>query len=289
MSIAHVYTGRSHDLGGGFTVRRVLPGHPQRYVGPFIFFDHFGPTEIAPGQNIDVRPHPHIGLATVTYLFEGALMHRDSLGSEQRIEPGAVNWMTTGRGMVHSERVPDDNRHRTWRSHGLQIWVGLPQAHEETEPEFHHHPADSLPEWQDGALNLKLLLGSVAGRHSPVRVHSPMCYVDLHWQGAASWRVPTDHAERALYVVQGDVEIDGQRVPAHAMALLAEGHTVTLRGEAGTRAVLIAGAPLDGPRYIWWNFVSSRKERIEQAKADWAADRFARVPGETEFIPLPDK
>ena len=289
MSIAHLYTGHDKDLGGGFVVRRLLPGHPQRHVGPFVFFDHFGPTEVAAGQNIDVRPHPHIGLATVTYLFDGALMHRDSLGSVQRIEPGAINWMTAGRGIVHSERVTADNRARSWRSHGLQLWVGLPQAHEEDAPAFHHHPATTLPAWQSGPLALRLLLGSAEGRQSPVGVHSPLCYLDLHWQGDGQWLIAPEYAERAVYVVHGELELDGRRTPPRTMALLSPGAEVVARARAGTRAVLIAGAALDGPRFMGWNFVSSRRERIEQAKADWAADRFPRIPGETERIPLPER
>ena len=288
MTIEHLYKGHEKDLGDGFRVRRLLPGHPQRTVGPFIFFDHFGPTEIAAGAGFDVRPHPHIGLATVTYLFEGAMMHRDSLGSVQRIEPGAINWMTAGRGIVHSERATDDNRNRAWRCHGLQLWVALPAEDEETDPAFHHHPADSLPEWRADAVTLRLMVGTAERRQSPVRVFSPMAYVDALWERDGAWIIPPEHAERAVYPVAGKIAIDGQPIDAGRMALLAAGEPVRVEASVGARAVLIAGAPLEGYRHIWWNFVSSRRERIEQAKADWAAERFAPVPGEIERIPLPD-
>ncbi|NMG37407.1 pirin family protein [Azoarcus sp. TTM-91] len=288
--VPYVYAGHEKELGGGFIVRRLLPGHPQRYVGPFVFFDHFGPTDIDAGQNIDVRPHPHIGLATVTYLFEGEMMHRDSLGSVQRIRPGDINWMTAGRGIVHSERTTDENRGKAWRSHGLQLWVALPREAEECPPAFHHHAADSLPCWQEDAVRLRLMAGSSCGRQSPVEVSSPMIYMDLRWEQDGHWTVPEEHAERALYVIAGQVNVDGKPVTPRHLALLAPGEEVRVEASLGTRAVLVGGAPLDGPRYIWWNFVSSSKERLEQAKADWAEERFGSIPDDDkERIPLPQR
>lgn len=289
-AIQHLYTAHTHDLGGGFVVRRLLPRHPQQGVGPFLFFDHFGPTAIAPGQNVDVRPHPHIGLATVTYLFEGAMLHRDHLGTVQRIEPGAVNWMVAGRGIVHSERVPDDLRHRDWTSHGLQLWVALPGAHEEDAPSFHHAAASDLPETTLGDVQVRVLLGRCFGLASPVPVHSPMAYAHARWRRAGSWTLEPDYAERAIYPVHRAISVNGTSLQSGQMALLAPGRRVDVRAEAGTEAVLIAGEPLDGPRHIWWNFASSRRQRIEQAKADWAAGRFSTIPGDdAERIPLPSR
>jgi redox-sensitive bicupin YhaK (pirin superfamily) len=287
-TIRHVYQAHAHDLGGGFVVRRLLPGQPQQGVGPFIFFDHFGPTTIAAGQNVDVRPHPHIGLATVTYLFEGAMLHRDHLGTVQRIEPGAVNWMLAGRGIVHSERVPDDLRRRPWTSHGLQLWVAQPLAHEEDAPSFHHAAAGDLPEAELGAVQVRVLLGRAFGLESPVPVHSPLAYVHARWLHAGPWTVTRDLTERAIYPVRGVVDVGGTTLQAGQMALLAPGQTVEVRADADAEAVLIAGEPLDGPRFIHWNFASSRRERIEQARADWAAERFPTIPGDDrERIPLP--
>ncbi len=287
-AIQHIDQAHNHDLGGGFVVRRLLPGHPRQSVGPFIFFDHFGPTTIAAGQNVDVRPHPHIGLATVTYLFEGAMLHRDHLGTVQRIEPGAVNWMVAGRGIVHSERVPDDLRTRAWTSHGLQLWVALPRQHEEDPPSFHHAAATDLPATILGAVRVRVLLGRACGLTSPVPVSSPMAYAHASWRETGPWRITAHYAERALYPVRGTLDIHGTALEPGQMALLAPGVEVDVRAEAGTEAVLIAGEPLDGPRHIWWNFASSRRERLEQAKADWAAQRFATIPGDAvERIPLP--
>lgn len=287
MSIAHRYRGRELDLGGGLRVRRLLPGHPQRYVGPFVFFDHFGPTEVAAGQNIDVRPHPHIGLATVTYLFDGALVHRDSLGSVQRIAPGDINWMTAGHGIVHSERCTDENRRRSWRLHGLQLWVALPREHEETAPSFHHYPAVSLPEWESGPVRLRLMAGRCGALAAPVAVCSPLAYVDASWIEGGAWTIPAELEERALYPLGGELVVDGTPLAAGELAVLTPGRPVAVHGHAGARAVLIAGAPLDGPRQLWWNFVSSDPARIERAKTAWAEGGFAPVPGEVERIPLP--
>ena len=285
-----LYQAHEHDLGGGFVVRRLLPGHPQQGVGPFLFFDHFGPTTIAAGQNVDVRPHPHIGLATVTYLFEGAMLHCDHLGTVQRIEPGAVNWMLAGRGIVHSERVPDDLRGRAWTSHGLQLWVALPRAHEDDAPDFHHAAAGDLPEATLGAVRVRVLLGRAFGLASPVPVLSPLAYAHAHWHETGSWRLEPDYTERAIYPARGAVRLGGVTLQTGHMALLAPGQTAEVRADAGTEAVLIAGEPLEGPRFIHWNFASSRRERIEQARADWAAERFPTIPGDDlERIPLPSR
>ncbi|HEY0180499.1 MAG TPA: pirin family protein [Dokdonella sp.] len=280
---------RAHDLGGGFGVRRVLPFRLRRQVGPFVFFDHIGPSVLPAGRGLDVRPHPHIGLATVTYLYEGALTHRDSLGCEQVIRPGDVNWMTAGRGIVHSERTPADARAAGHRMHGIQTWVALPRADEEAEPEFHHHPAATLPQDERGGVRLRVIAGSAFGLRSPVRVYAPTLYVDVEFRADAVLGVPAEHEERAVHVVAGDVRVDGVAVAAGTMLVLAAGGEVEVAGARGARVLLCGGAALDGERFLWWNFVSSSRERIEQAKADWLAQRFGSVPGETEFIPLPER
>ena len=276
---------QARDLGGGFTVRRLLPAAAQRAIGPFVFFDHFGPITATPADNHDVRAHPHIGLSTVTYLFEGAMQHRDSTGAVQRVEPGAINWMTAGRGIVHSERTPDDLRGGTRRSHGLQLWCALPAADEETVPSFAHTPAAALPEIEVGGARLRVLVGEAFGVASPVATRSPTLYLDLALSAGDALPVPLA-AERAIYAVEGSLSLDGTAVPLHTMVVIPAGAEPMLSADEDSRAVLIGGEPL-GPRHIWWNFVSSRKERIVQAADDWAAGRFAMVPGETEFIPLP--
>ena len=278
---------RAHDLGGGFTVRRALPAAARRAVGPFVFFDHFGPVEAGPGRAQDVRPHPHIGLATVTYLYEGAMMHRDSTGAVQRIEPGAVNWMTAGRGVVHSERTPDDLAGRVRRSHGLQLWIGLPEAQEEAEPSFAHTPASAIPVLEVGGARLAVLVGEAFGAASPVRPASPTLFVDALLAPGDAFPVPPA-AERALYGVGAGFLLDGEPVPPHTLVLLAPGEEPLVSAEAEARVALVGGDPI-GPRFMWWNFVSSRKARIDQAAADWEAGRFPAVPGETEFIPLPQR
>ncbi len=275
------------DLGGGFTVRRLLPAASRQAVGPFLFFDHFGPVEAGPADNHDVRPHPHIGLATVTYLFEGAMMHRDSTGVVKRIEPGAINWMTAGRGIVHSERTPDDLRSVVRRSHGLQLWAALPAADEELAPTFSHTPADAIPEIEVGGAHIRVLVGEAFGVVSPVAVRSATLYLDIALTVGDAFPLPLAE-ERAVYVVEGDAQLDGDDIPPGRMVVLDPGEEPMLSADADARVVLIGGAPL-GPRHIWWNFVSSRKERIVQAADDWAAQRMGNVPGETELIPLPDK
>ena len=279
--------GQTKDLGGGFKVRRLLPAAARQAVGPFIFFDHFGPVDAGPDDQHDVRPHPHIGLATVTYLFEGAMQHRDSLGVVQRIAPGAINWMTAGRGITHSERTPDDLRGQQRRSHGLQLWAALPAADEEMAPAFEHTPAAALPELEVGGARLRVLVGSAFGATSPVGVRSPMLYLDITLSAGDALPLPLAE-ERAVYVVEGRAQLDGDELPAGAMVVLAPDEEPMLSADGDARVVLIGGAPL-GHRHIWWNFVSSRKERIVQAADDWAAARFPAVPGETEFIPLPER
>lgn len=280
---------RMHDLGDGFFVRRLLPFRLRRHVGPFVFFDHMGPAELPPGRGLDVRPHPHIGLATVTYLYEGALTHHDSLGYEQVIRPGDVNWMTAGRGIVHSERTPAPERAAGHRMHGIQTWVALPQAHEEAEPGFFHHEAEALPVTELDGVRLRVIAGEAFGLRSPVRVYAPTLYVDAEFAKAAAFTLPAEHAERAVYVASGDVSVDGKPVPAERMLVLAGDAPVEIAAAGPARVLLCGGAPLDGERFLWWNFVSSSRERIEQAKADWLAQRFGQVAGDPEFIPLPDR
>jgi len=279
--------GQQKDLGGGFVVRRLLPAARRRSVGPFIFFDHFGPAEERPGVNHDVRPHPHIGLATVTYLFEGAMMHRDSLGTEQLIEPGAINWMTSGRGIVHSERKPDHLREVPYRNHGLQLWTALPLAHEEEAPAFSHTPADAIPECTVGDAQVRVLVGEAFGLRSPVPALSPTLYLDVQLPGGGRFELPALAAEQAIYAVQGQVAIDGDALEDGTMAVLQDGAAATVSSHGPARFAVIGGAPLDAPRHMWWNFVSSRTERIVQASADWEAMRMGRVPDDDEFIPLP--
>jgi redox-sensitive bicupin YhaK (pirin superfamily) len=287
MPVAQQLTGHEKDLGGGFLVRRLLPDARQRSVGPFIFFDHFGPAQELPGVNHDVRPHPHIGLATVTYLFEGAMMHRDSLGSEQLIEPGAINWMTAGRGIVHSERRPEHLRDVAFVNHGLQLWTALPLEHEEAEPSFSHTPADAIPEAGVGDGRVRVLVGEAFGARSPVPALSRTLYLDLRLPAGGRMELPALEAQQAIYAVEGELEVDGAPLAPRRMAVLEPGGAVTLAAPSGARLVLVGGYALDAPRLMWWNFVSSRKERILQAGADWQAMRMGTVPGDAEFIPLP--
>ena len=279
--------GHQKDLGGGFLVRRLLPDARQRSVGPFIFFDHFGPAEETPGVNHDVRPHPHIGLATVTYLFEGAMMHRDSLGTEQLIEPGAINWMTSGRGIVHSERKPDHLRDVAFMNHGLQLWTALPLAHEESEPSFSHTPAGAIPERKVDDAHVRVLVGQAFGLASPVPALSRTLYLDVRLPAGGRMQLPALERELAIYPVDGDVRVDDAVLPQRQMAVLGAGEPVSLVAVGDVRLVVVGGDPLDAPRHMWWNFVSSRKERILAASEDWQAMRMGRVPNDDEFIPLP--
>lgn len=284
--IERIIEGRRRDLGDGFVVARVLPAPFRRTVGPFIFFDHFGPVGYAPGKGFDVRPHPHINLATVTYLFEGEIMHHDSLGFHQAIRPGAVNWMTAGRGIVHSERSSDAVRASGQNMHGIQAWVALPDDSEEVEPSFHHHPADTLPSITLDGARRTLIAGSAFHATSPVKTYSPMFYVDVDAETGATVALPDEHEERAVYIATGAIELGGERYDAGRMLIVEPGVQAMWTAIEPARVMMLGGAPV-GERHLWWNFVSSRPERIEQAKADWAAQRFGQVSGETDFIPLP--
>lgn len=278
---------RTRDLGG-FEVARVLPYAKRRTIGPFIFFDRMGPNTFGVGEGIDVRPHPHIGLATVTYLFEGEIMHRDSLGYELPIQPGDVNWMTAGRGIVHSERTREEVRDSESRMFGIQSWVALPKGSEEIEPSFHHHPGDTLPESKTDGVHLRMIAGTAYGLESPVVTASPMFYLDARLAAGASLDMTDEHRERAIYIVEGEITIASENYSANDMLVLAEDTDITFSSEDGARVMLLGGAPIDGERHIWWNFVSSSKERIEQAKSDWKAGRFDMIEGDDEFISLPE-
>lgn len=280
----------TRDLGDGFTVRRALPSAHRRMVGPFIFFDQMGPAVFRGGEGLDVRPHPHIGLATVTYVLEGEILHRDSVGSVQPIRPGEVNWMTAGSGIVHSERTAPELRGSGGALFGLQAWVALPAADEEADPDFSHHKADEIPVAGDGGVTLTLIAGATDGLRSPVRTSSDLVYADILLADGARYRPSVEHVERALYVVDGEMEVVGQdgAFSAAELVVLKPGAEVVLRARGPTRLMLIGGEPLPEKRHIYWNFVSSRPDRIEEAKRDWRGGRFAGVPGEVEFIPLPD-
>ena len=280
---------RAHDLGG-FEVRRALPAHERQMIGPFIFFDQMGPGEFLAGRGLDVRPHPHIGLATVTYLFEGEILHRDSLGSRQPIVPGDVNWMTAGSGIAHSERTDPGLRIHNNRLFGIQSWVALPQAAEEVAPSFVHHPRASLPLLDDGGVRLRLIAGTGWGLVAPVAVSSPLFYAATVLAPGATVPLPDGHEERAAYVLDGEVEVAGDRFrPGRMLVFRAKDHLALRAGPKGAWLLILGGAAMDGQRYLFWNFVASSPERIEQAKADWKAGRFGKVPGdEAEFIPLPE-
>lgn len=284
--LATVIAPRPRDLGG-FTVRRLLPAPLQRSIGPFVFWDQMGPATFAAGQGMDVRPHPHIGLATVTYLFSGTILHRDSLGSVQPIEPGAINWMTAGRGIVHSERTPAALRTGGSPLSGIQAWVALPRALEECAPAFVHHAADTLPIHRERGATIRVLVGALHDVRSPVVPASPMLYADAELGPDARFVFPADQPERALHVASGSVRLGGERFDAGQLLVFRPGDAIPIESLGPARVMLLGGEPLDGPRHLWWNFVSTSKERIEQAKADWEAERFAPVPDETERIPLP--
>ncbi len=280
---------RVHDLGG-FQVRRAVPSLQARSVGPFVFVDHMGPALFEPGRGIDVRPHPHIGLATVTYLWAGALRHRDTLGSVQDILPGDVNWMTAGRGIAHSERTPPDTRAAGHPVHGMQTWVALPKPDEETAPSFHHHPAASLPLLDHAGARLRVVAGRGFGMESPVKVFADTFNVAVDLTADAELAIAPEAVERALYLLEGDAQLDGTDIPEKHLVVLDRGARHLLRAKTPLKAMLFGGEPLDAPRHMWWNFVSSSKERIEQAKRDWEAGAFGLIPGDdAERIPLPER
>lgn len=278
---------RARDLGG-FTVHRTLPHGKRQMVGPFIFFDQMGPVQFIAGQGMDVRPHPHIGLATVTYLFGGSVMHRDSEGNAVEIIPGEMNLMTAGRGIAHSERTPQNLRAGGAPMFGIQSWLALPTSLEETEPSFQHFDAVNLPIVESDGVWARIIAGSLFGKMSPVQMMSEWFYAEVRLNAGATVPLDPDYEQRAIYVAEGSVEIGAERFAAPSMLIFRPGERITVRSEDRARLLLLGGAAVDGPRHIWWNFVSSRKERIEQAKEDWKAGRFASVPGELEFIPLPD-
>jgi redox-sensitive bicupin YhaK (pirin superfamily) len=289
-AIAHVVVPRTVDLGDGFSVRRALPSARSRMVGPFIFFDHFGPAEFRAGNGLDVRPHPHIGLATVTYLFDGEIMHRDSLGTAVAIRPGEVNWMTAGRGIVHSERTGAEQRAAGGPIHGLQMWVALPAAKEEMDAGFAHHATAEFPVVRDQGKNVRVVVGSLYGAKSPVPIVHETMFGDVYLNAGSALPIDAGHEERAVYVIDGTIDIAGDKFEAGRLLVFKPGDKVTITATTTAHFVIVGGAPMDGPRHIWWNFVSSRKERIEQAKAEWTAGHFGTVPGdEIEFIPLPEK
>jgi redox-sensitive bicupin YhaK (pirin superfamily) len=279
---------RTRDLGDGFEVRRVLPSVKRRMVGPFVFFDQMGPIAFTGGRRLDVRPHPHIGLATVTYLFEGEIMHRDSIGTVQSILPGAVNWMTAGRGIAHSERSPTPPGADAGRLFGIQSWVALPKRHEETAPSFTHQTPAELPVIEGEGVRLRVIAGALYSMRSPTPTFSDMFYADAMLDAGARLNFPAEHEERAAYIVTGDIELAGERFAAGQLLVFRPGDAIPIRAAGAARLLLLGGEPMDGPRHLWWNFVSSSNERIEQAKADWQAGRFGAVIGDTaEFIPLP--
>jgi redox-sensitive bicupin YhaK (pirin superfamily) len=285
---AEILKPHAKDIGG-FGVRRLLPAFPRKMVGPFIFFDHMGPARFPAGGGLDVRPHPHIGLATVTYLFEGAILHRDSLGSVQRIEPGDVNWMTAGEGIVHSERTAPEDRAAGPRLHGIQTWIALPVKDERAAPGFTHHPRETLPVITTPGAEMRLIAGHAFGRRAPATTYSDMFYLAVDMAPGGRLELPPEHEERGVYVVEGDIRVAGVTLaPLHA-AVLEAGATVAISAASPARLMLFGGARMDGDRHIWWNFVASSREQIEAAKQRWRERRFPPVPGETEFIPLPER
>ncbi len=280
---------RAKDIGG-FEVRRALPSAQRQMVGPFIFLDQFGPVLMKSGQGIDVRPHPHIGLSTVTWLFDGVIYHRDSLGSQQEIAPGALNWMTAGRGIVHSERTPPAELAKSRNVFGLQSWVALPKAAESIAPDFAHVALADLPFLEDGGRSVRVVAGSLFGARSPVKTHTDLFYADVKLKAGAAVPLPAEHVERAIYIAEGELEIAGQTHKSGRLLVFREGDEITIRAKSDCRFMMLGGEPMDGPRHIWWNFVSSSKELIDAAKEDWRRGRFGVVPGdEKDFIPLPEK
>ena len=285
-----IISSRDRDLGDGFTVRRLLPSIGRKMVGPFIFFDHMGPAVFAPGHGLDVRPHPHIGLATVTFMFEGAIMHRDSLGYEQVIRAGDVNLMTAGSGIVHSERSPDEERRHGSKLEGIQCWLALPLKHEETNPKFEHYPTTKLPEFKINDIQMKLMMGSAFGHKSPVDMFSDTLYIDMQMPAGSKLTIPAGTRELAVYLAKGNAEVGNQALSLKAMAVAGVGQDMTITASEPSRLLVIGGEPFNEPREIFWNFVSSSKERLEKAKDDWRHGRFPKVPGDDlEFIPLPEE
>ncbi len=285
-AIELVVVPRLSDIGG-LEVRRALPTAQRRMVGPFIFLDHMGPAEFRAGSWLDVRPHPHIGLATVTYLLDGEIIHRDSLGTKVPIRPDELNWMTAGRGIVHSERTGNEHRVHGEPLHGLQCWIALPAAHEEGDPGFAHYDAGNLPVVSGEGKQVRVVVGALFGSRSPVPTFSDTIFADVRLEAGAALPLDPDHEERAIYLIEGEVDIAGDRFGPGQLLVFRPGDAVAVAAASKARFAVVGGAAMDGPRHIWWNFVSSRKERIEQAKAEWSAGRFSSVPGETEFIPLP--
>lgn len=286
---------RSRDIGG-FEVQRALPSAKRRMVGPFVFFDQFGPAEFLTHQGVDVRPHPHIGLGTVTYLYDGHFQHRDSLGTNQVIHPGAVNWMVAGRGVTHSERSTEESRKAPHRLFGIQTWVALPEHLEDMLPHFEHHDQKSLPEFEAEGITARLILGSAYGQNAPAQMHSESFYLDVILQPGARFPLPDDHEDRGLYLTQGEITVAGQTFKAGQMMVFRPSDRIAVQaGAAGARLMALGGATLNGPRYIWWNFVSSDKEKIEHAKREWAAENWGQgqfdLPPDDrdEFIPLPER
>lgn len=286
-AIETVIVPRVRDLGG-FEVRRALPSAKKRMIGPFVFFDQMGSGEFLTVQGIDVRPHPHIGLSTVTYLFSGEIYHRDSLGSELPIAPGAVNWMTAGKGIVHSERTSEKNRKAGQNLFGIQTWVAMPKKYEEIDPAFEHQPAGALPFLVDGGVSTRIIIGDMYGQRSPVKTYSDMFYASAEMASGSILPLDAEHEDRGVYLVSGEIDIAGDRFEGGQLLVFRPGDRITVRAIKPSRLMLLGGEPLDGPRHIWWNFVSSSKERIDQAKEDWRQARFDTVPGDEEdFIPLP--
>jgi redox-sensitive bicupin YhaK (pirin superfamily) len=279
---------KPRDLGDNFMVRRALPAIEKRAVGPFVFWDEFGPARFEVGKGMDVRPHPHINLATITYLFEGEIFHRDTLGSAQAIRPGDVNWMNAGRGIAHSERTAAELRATGSPIAGIQSWIALPEAHEESDPFFVHHDESALPLIEEGGKRVRVIAGALFGKTSPVKTFSDLFYADVRLEAGASLPIDADHEERGIYLVSGEIEIAGDVFAPGRLLVFRPGDRLTVKAKTPARFMLLGGANL-GPRHMWWNFVSSRKERIEQAKEDWKAGKFGKVPGDDkEFIPLPD-
>lgn len=286
-NIAQVIVPRPRDIGD-FEVRRALPDAKCRAVGPFVFFDQMGPVTFGDEQALDVRPHPHIGLATITWLFEGEIRHQDSLGNDLVIRPGEVNWMTAGRGIVHSERSPQEQRHAGAQLSGIQAWLALPQEQEECAPGFQHYPYDQFPRIQEPGVSIALIAGSAFGRESPVVTASETLYAEIRLSAQRKLQVPVLADEQALYVALGSITIGNNSYGEGTLLVLQRHAAVQITAEENSIVMLLGGAPLDGPRHLWWNFVSSSRERLEQAKADWLTGRFGKVPGDNEFIPLPE-